>query len=112
MINQISDGLTLTFTATKAITAGELVHLGGGVCGIAVNDVLNGATGVVQLRGIYTVPKVGTTAITRGAVLKLGTATNTVAAASAGTTLGNYLLLRPIVASTTAMTTVQVILGY
>lgn len=111
MINQVSTGETLTFVAAKAITSGELVHLGSGLCGIAVNDVANGATGVVQLKGIYTVPKVGTTAIARGAALKIGTATNTVATASAGTTVNNFLLARPVVASTTASTTVQIILG-
>jgi len=111
MDNQVSEGKTVTFVAAKDIVKDELVHLGGGLCGIAVNNVANGATGVVQLDGVYTVPKVGSTAIARGVALKLGTATNTVATASAGTTVNNYLLARPVVASTTASTTVQIKLG-
>ena len=78
---------------------------------IAVDDIANGATGVVVLKGRFTVPKGSTAAIARGAALKLGTAGNTVVAATAGTTVNNFLCARPVVASTTAMTTVEIVIG-
>lgn len=111
MNNQISDGKTYSHVATAAITAGDLVHIGSGLCGIAVADIAVGATGTLQLEGIYEVPKVGTTAITKGAALKIGTAGNTVATASAGTAINSFLLARPVATSTTAMTTVYIKLG-
>lgn len=111
MINQVNDGITLAYTASANISGGDLVSLGNGLVGIAVDDIANGATGVVVLKGRFTVPKGSTAAIARGAALKLGTAGNTVVAATAGTTVNNYLCARPVVASTTAMTTVEIVLG-
>jgi predicted RecA/RadA family phage recombinase len=111
MNNQISDGRTKPHVATAAITAGDLVHVGGGRCGIAVADIAIGATGTLMFEGEFEVPKVGTTAIAAGVALKIGTAGNTVAIASAGTTINNYLLARPTEASTTAQTTVKIKLG-
>jgi predicted RecA/RadA family phage recombinase len=111
MINQVNDGIALAYTASANISAGDLVSLGNGLVGIAVDDIANGATGVVVLRGRFTVPKGSTAAIARGAALKLGTAGNTVVAATAGTTVNNFLCARPVVASTTAMTTVEIVIG-
>jgi len=109
--NKINEGTTVNYTAGANITAGDLVHLGNGLVGIAVDDIANGATGIVMLSGRFTVPKGSTAAIARGAALKLGTAGNTVVAATAGTTVNNFLCARPVVASTTAMTTVEIALG-
>jgi len=109
--NQVNNGVTVAYTASADISSGELVSLGSGLVGIAVDDIANTATGVVMLQGRFTVPKGSTAAIARGAALKLGTAGNTVLAASAGTTVNNLLTARPVVASTTAMTTVEIVLG-
>ena len=111
MINQVNNGVTLAYTASANISGGDLVSLGNGLVGIAVDDIANGATGVVVLQGRFTVPKGSTAAIARGAALKLGTAGNTVVAATAGTTVNNYLCARPVVSSTTAMTTVEIVIG-
>jgi len=112
MINQVSDGLTVLYTASADIASGDLVHLGTGLCGVAVNDIANGATGAVALTGVYEVLKVGTTAIAVGAIVKLGTAGNTVVAiTTADQTIGSYLKATPVEASTTAMTTVKIKLG-
>ena len=111
--NKINEGTTVNYTAGANISAGDLVDLGNGLVGIAVDDIANGATGIVMLSGRFTVPKGSTAAIARGAALKLGTAGNTVVAATAGTTVtvNNILCARPVVASTTAMTTVEIALG-
>ncbi len=109
--NKINEGATVNYTAGANISAGDIVNLGNGLIGIAVDDIANGAEGVVMLTGRFTVPKGSTAAIARGAALKLGTAGNTVVAATAGTTVNNYLTARPVVASTTAMTTVEICLG-
>jgi len=109
--NKINEGTTVNYTAGANISAGDLVDLGNGLVGIAVDDIANGATGIVMLSGRFTVPKGSAAAIARGAALKLGTAGNTVLAASAGTTVNNFLTARPVVASTTAMTTVEIVLG-
>lgn len=61
MINKISDGNTVLYTATADIAAGAPVDLGNGLCGVAVEAIANGATGVLALGGVYQFNKKDTT---------------------------------------------------
>lgn len=113
MINKVSDGLTVAYTATADIPANAPVYLGNGLCGVAVNAIANGATGTLLLGGTYTFTKkdtgdafvvgsAGIVDVTSGVhtidLLTVGTATTTV---QLNTIVGNA-----VVASGTAATTV------
>lgn len=111
MDNKINSGSVITYTASADIAAGDLVNLGAGLVGVAVADIANGATGAVEVRGRFTVPKASAAAMTVGKLLKLGTAGNTVALATAGSSVTAMISARVAKASTTASTTVDIILG-
>lgn len=68
MKNFISQGHTLTFTAAAAYTSGQGVLLGS-IFGVAAGDIANGAKGVINLVGVYTLPKVGSQAWSVGAAI-------------------------------------------
>lgn len=110
--NYIQDGDVLTYSnAGSVITAGSVVAIGS-LIGIALTDIAaTSGSGSVQLRGVFSVPKVTGTAWTQGAKLlwdasaakfDLGTATPATgdisgccvaaAAAASGDTTGKVLL--------------------
>lgn len=76
MINRVSNGDSVLFTAAAAYAAGAVVPLVT-MCGIASSAIANGASGNVQLEGTYTVPK------TAGEVWAVGTALYLVVATGA-----------------------------
>lgn len=76
MINRISDGHSVLYTASADIESGAVVPLVT-MCGIAATDIANGASGTVSLEGVYTVPK------TTGEVWAIGTALYLVVATGA-----------------------------
>lgn len=111
MDNKVNSGSVITYTASSAISSGDLVELGNGLVGVAVGDIANGETGSVEIKGRFTVPKNAAVAMAVGKLLKLGTAGNTVQLATAGTSAEDLISARVAAASTTAVTTVDVILG-
>ena len=111
MDNKINDAITIQHTAAADIEAGDLVNLGNNFCGVAIDDIANGAVGAVEIRGRFTVPKGETAAMAIGKLLKLGTAGNTVKLATAGTTVASVINARVAKAATTADTTVEIIIG-
>lgn len=68
MRNFIAVGDSLTITAGADIESGAGV-LVGSLFGVAAGDIANGAEGVINLTGIYDLPKVGTQAWTVGALV-------------------------------------------
>jgi len=56
MKNYVQDGKYIDFTAAADVDSGELVEVGS-LHGVAVTDVANGATGVLALEGVFTLPK-------------------------------------------------------
>lgn len=52
----------------STITSGSVVVVGK-ILGVALSDIANGATGPVQIEGVFVVPKVSTAVITAGANL-------------------------------------------
>jgi predicted RecA/RadA family phage recombinase len=65
MKNFVSNGTTVDYTATAAVTSGDPV-LVGAVLGVAVGDMAIGDAGVLSVEGVFTLPK-GAVAITKGA---------------------------------------------
>jgi predicted RecA/RadA family phage recombinase len=54
MNNGISPGNTVTAVAPYAVNAGSGCALGSGLVGIAVNTYASGATGVFNIKGVFT----------------------------------------------------------
>ena len=106
MNNHVSDGGFVEYTNStgSTFTSGTLVQLGSGYCGIATGDITDGATGILRVRGRFTVAKT-TGAIAAGEAVKLGTNTVKPAAATAGNTLANG---RPTAAAGSAATTITI----
>lgn len=64
--NFVQPGMVIQFTnAGSAISAGDVVVVGK-VLGVALVDIANGATGSVQIEGVFTVPKVSGAVIAQG----------------------------------------------
>ncbi len=57
MDNKISDGKTIKIIAQADISAGEYVSLGSNFGGIAIDDAATGAVCVLDVSGVYEIPK-------------------------------------------------------
>ena len=95
MDNKISEGKTIKIVAQNAISAGEYVNLGANFGGIALDDAATGAVCVLDVSGVYEIPKATATltskyelgkpvSITSGkaSVVAIGTGTTTAEIAS------------------------------
>ena len=63
--NYEQPGKVLQYTAGSAITAGQVVKVGN-ILGVALAAIANGATGPVQIEGVFNVPKVSGAVIAQG----------------------------------------------
>ena len=108
--NQINEGTIVSYTnATGSDIAANAVVVMGKMVGIALNDIANGASGAVAVKGSFQVSKkTATDVIAQGTVLVYDSG---VEAASAGTTLDGVVVGHAAAASSSAVTTVDVILG-
>ncbi len=64
----IQPGEVIDFVAGANISSGDVVAIGSRV-GVALTDIANGATGPVQVTGVWEVPVLATDVVTQGAVL-------------------------------------------
>lgn len=53
--NKNSEGATMDFLASSAISSGDLVVMNG-IVGVAIEDIASGSTGPLALEGEFTVP--------------------------------------------------------
>ena len=88
MKNYIQEGEVWPFTATANVASGDLVAVGS-VVGVAITDVANGASGLIQTEGVFEVGK-ETGAISQGDALYLKATTGKVTTASEGNVLVGY----------------------
>lgn len=64
--NYQQPGEVIDYTASgSSITAGQVVRIGN-ILGVALVDIADGATGSVQISGVFTVPKVSAAVIAKG----------------------------------------------
>jgi predicted RecA/RadA family phage recombinase len=61
----IQAGNVVDYTATANITSGDVVKIGQ-ILGVALTDIANGATGAVQITGVFEVPKVTAAVFAQG----------------------------------------------
>lgn len=107
MKNYIQDGSTIEITAGADIDAGEMVLVGSRV-GVSVNDIANGAVGVLAMEGVYEVLKEGSDTPAQGGILYFN-ATNKSATTTAST---NKTIGYAWAAAAAGDTTVKVRLAY
>ena len=103
--NFIKEGKILDYTAGAATVSGQFV-LVGAIGGIAIADIANGATGAVQIEGVFSVPK-ASGAVTQGAKLYWD-ATNSVLTT---TSSGNTIVGVAAAAAASGDATVQILLN-
>jgi predicted RecA/RadA family phage recombinase len=63
--NYVQAGDVIQYTAGADISSGDVVKMGN-TLGVALQDIANGATGSVAIRGVFTVPKVTAAVIAQG----------------------------------------------
>lgn len=63
--NYIQAGHVIQYTAGADISSGAVVRIGN-ILGVALSDIANGATGSVQIKGVFRVPKVSGAVIAQG----------------------------------------------
>jgi predicted RecA/RadA family phage recombinase len=63
--NYVQPGDVIQYTAGAEISSGDVVKMGN-TLGVALQDIANGATGSVAIRGVFTVPKVTAAVIAQG----------------------------------------------
>ena len=68
MRNFVSQGTTREFTAAADVKSGDVVVVGDAI-GIATGDVDNGEQGILNLTGVYDIPKAASQAWTVGAAV-------------------------------------------
>lgn len=81
-------GETLDYTATDAVSNGDIVDLSTRI-GVAGNNIPAGATGAVHVEGVFIMPK-GADAITLGAALYWDAAGEEITTAAEGHTPAGY----------------------
>lgn len=80
----VQPGKVLDHIAAAAITSGDLVGVGP-LLGVALSDIANGATGSIQVSGVFSLPK-ATGALSAGALINYdASADNMTGSATAAT---------------------------
>lgn len=89
MDNKISEGKTIKIVAQAAISAGDYVSLGANFGGVALDDAANGEVCVLDVSGVYEIPKATatvTSTYTLGAPVSIISGQASVVAIDSGTT--------------------------
>ena len=63
--NYVQEGKVMEFTAGSALSSGDVVVIGG-LIGVVVADVANGAQGQAAVEGVFNLPKVDAAVIAAG----------------------------------------------
>jgi len=103
--NFIHEGKILNYTAGANIASGQFVLIGT-IGGVAIAAIANGATGAVQIQGVFSVPK-ASGAVTQGAKLYWD-ATNSVLTTTAS---GNTIVGVAAAAAQSGDATAQILLN-
>jgi len=80
-------GNRLNFTAAADVASGEVVAFSG-VAGVAISDVASGAEGVLDVEGVFDLPKASATTFAVGSKVYLSSAGLCVSTASGNNYIG------------------------
>lgn len=113
MDNKISEGKTIKIIAQADISAGDYVTLGANFGGIALDDAKTGAVCVLDVSGVYEIPKATatkTTPYTLGAPVSITSGKASLVAVDSGATTAGILSIAGNVVelANSAATTVKI----
>lgn len=101
--NYVQPGKRIEFVADAAYAAGVGVKIGVRV-GVTIDQVASGATGVAQMEGVYTLPKLSTDVVAQGADLYWDNTNKRLTVTPTANTLAGYAFS----AAGSGVTTVQI----
>ncbi len=84
--NYIQDGKILNYTPSGSSVVSGAVVVMGNIAGIALTDIADGATGAVQISGVFSLPK-ASGAITLGAKLYWDSTNSNLTTTASGNTI-------------------------
>ena len=87
--NYIQPGAVIDYVAGANIASGQMVLMGARV-GVALAAIASGATGPIQVSGVFTVAKLSTDVVTQGALLYWDNANSRLTVTAAGSTLAGF----------------------
>lgn len=85
----VQPGEVIDYTAGANIASGQVVLMGVRI-GVALAAIANGATGSVQVTGVFTIAKLSTDVVAQGAALYWDNANSRLTTTSAGNTLAGF----------------------
>lgn len=85
----VGSGRVIDFTAGANIVSGQPVLVGARL-GVALTDIANGATGSVQMGGVFPVNKLATDVVAQGALLYWDAVNSRLTVTAAGNTLAGH----------------------
>lgn len=100
-------GVVMDYVAGALTASGRMVVIGANKVGIALGQIANGATGSVQIGGVFTYAKLGTDVIGQGVNVYYDNANDRITLTSAGNTLAGIAFA----AAGNGATTVDVMLN-
>lgn len=89
MKNAISTGSVIPYTASSAVSSGQVVLIGTKV-GVAIADIASGATGSVQMTGEFLVTKLSTDVVAQGVALYWDNTNKRLTTTASGNTYAGY----------------------
>lgn len=99
-------GTIMDYVAAAAIVSGQVLVIGTKV-GVAITDIANGATGSVQVAGVFEVAKLSTDVVAQGALLYWDVTNSRATTTASGNTAMGYAHK----ASANGVAVVQVVLN-
>ena len=103
--NYVQEGDVIDYAnaSGSTITSGTPVLIGARL-GVALADIANGATGSVQVEGVFTVTKIGTDTVAAGALLYWDNTNKRLTTTASGNTLAGFA----VAAAGSGVTTVNI----
>ena len=89
MKNYLRPGDVIDYVASANKTAGQVVLIGVRI-GVCVADIANGATGPVQVTGVFSIAKLSTDVVAHGAALYWDNGNSRLTTTASGNTLAGY----------------------
>ncbi len=85
----VQPGEVIDYTAGANIASGQVVLMGVRI-GVALAAIANGATGSVQVSGVFTIAKLSTDVVSQGAALYWDNTNSRLTTTASGNTLAGY----------------------
>lgn len=85
----VQPGEVMDYTAATAIASGDVVKIGARI-GVALADIASGATGPVQVSGVFEIAKLTTDVVAQGDLLYWDDTNKRLTTTSVGNTLAGY----------------------